>query len=96
MSIERWRTDKTHAVADDAVRLQPEYIAIDDTGTADDLIEIFHTLNRVPRGMRVVNLALGSAGDFSWYRLSTDPEWTNRRISFRCRVANAQVLLEVF
>lgn len=96
MSIERWQTGKTHTTPDDSVRLQPQYIEVPDTGTADSLVELNHNLNRIPRGIRIVNAILGSAATFAWYRLSTDGAWTDRRISFRSRVANARLLLEVF
>jgi hypothetical protein len=96
MSVERWSTGIMHESPEDSVRLQPQYIEVEDTGAADSVTELLHNLNRVPRGVRVVNVVLNSSGNFSCYRLKTDDPWTERRINLRFRPANARVLLEVF
>lgn len=93
---ERWRTDALHETAEDSVRLQPQYIEISDTGSVDALNTVLHQLKRTPRGVRVVNVILDSGDECAWYRLATDPDWTDRQISLRFRAANARVLLEVF
>lgn len=93
---ERWRTESLLETSDDSVRFQPQYIEISDTGAVDSLNSVLHQVKRIPRGVRIVNVILASGDECAWYRLTTDPDWTDRQISLRFRAANARVLLEVF
>lgn len=66
------------------------------TGEIDTLKIIRHGLGRIPQGARIVNMALNSAGEPTWYRLLGDPKWTDREVSIRFRFDDAEVLLEIF
>lgn len=66
------------------------------TGEIDTLMTIRHGLGRIPQGVRIVNMALNSAGEPTWYRLLADPKWTDREVSIRFRFDDAEVLLEIF
>lgn len=78
--------------------LSGEYIEIADTGTAGDLHELAHGLDRVPTGIilvQVVAPAAFSPGAAGWYRLETDDPWTRESISLRFSADNLRVLLRV-
>lgn len=94
--VEQFQETRFAESAEDLHRLQPQFIQIADTGAADSENVALHGLNRIPRGVRIVNCALGSADECVWYRLATDEPWTNRFLYLRFRCANARVLLEVF
>lgn len=103
MTLERWYEDRLWRATDQPVhdlreleRVQPVYVGIEDTGSANSVNTVRHGLGRVPRGVRIVNAVLGSSGDISWHRLTTDDAWTKEVITLRFSAANAQVLLEVF
>ena len=103
MTVERWHTDAMWRRTEDPVRdlrelerLRPVYVEIADTGDANSLHTLRHGLGRVPRGVRIVNVAVGASGDVSWHRLDTDAAWTNEELSLRISAGNARVLLEVF
>ncbi len=63
--------------------------------TANTPTRIKHNLNRVPQGMRIVNVILDAAADVVWYRLLTDDDWNEQHIDVRFRFDAATVLLEV-
>lgn len=90
----RFITDRLLEAFSDTVRLQPQYIEVEDTGTAGDVIRVLHNLNRVPRGVRIVNIVHTAA--VGWYREAGDADWTKREITLRFDESNARVLLEVF
>jgi len=92
-----WMTVQEHVL--------PAYVEIEDTGAAGSLNEAQHGLARVPRGLRIVNIAIpNGVGPVaaSWYREDgTDPNveddvWTDSLIRVRFSHANLRVLLEVF
>lgn len=98
---ERWHTDplyghmssERHAL-EQVMYKAPAFFAVEDTGVADALYTLRHDLGRVPRGMRIINAVASDAP--GWYRLATDPDWTKTELSFRCTVASARLMLEVF
>jgi len=95
---ERWRTEPLVGRRDgfqNLVDLQPIYHEIEDTGSADSVNTVRHGLGRVPRSVDIVNCELASAGDLTWYRLTTDTDWDTVELGLRFRVANARVLLRI-
>lgn len=94
--VEQFTTTRFAESVEELHRLQPQFIQVSDTGAVDSVNTILHSLNRIPRGCRIVNSALASGDECVWYRLATDDAWTDRLLTVRFRCANARVLLEVF
>lgn len=69
-------------------------IEIADTGSAGSLNTVSHSIGRSPTGVLIINAV--ASGGVSWYRATTDADWTDSTINLRFNVANARVLLEVF
>lgn len=75
----RFFTDRFMEAFSDAVKLQPQYIEVEDTGAALSLNRVLHKLGRVPRGCRIVNKVVspGSAsggmtvGTIAWFGVGT-------------------------
>lgn len=112
MTVARFSTERV-ALTPDAnpntlvmdTYLNPVLIEIEDTGTADSVNTLHHGLGRVPRGCRIVNVALPSASapaSPGWYRKETgsdstdDDPWTDTDMDIRFSHNNLRVLLEVF
>lgn len=95
--MERWVTDPMLAKPDDAVRLQSCFIEVSDENTGPtELLTIAHSLNRIPRGVKIVNMALVAGAECKWWRYDIDPAWTERHIFIRLNASGGRVLLEVF
>lgn len=72
---------------------QSESLTVADTGNADTTKTATHHLGRIPNGLIVTRI--DKAGII--YVDSTDyGNWTTTQISFKCSVANAEVVLSVF
>lgn len=85
--------------------LVPTLYEINDTGVADTLNTIRHGLNRIPRGVRIINVALPAAdapAAVGWYRKDnggrelTDDVWDITDLRIRFSHDNLRVLLEIF
>lgn len=95
--MERWVTDVRLQKPEDAVRLQSCFIEVEDTNTvASEPLVINHSLGRIPRGIRIVNMALAFGAECKWWRYDFDPAWTDRVIYIRLNASGGRVLLEVF
>ena len=104
MTVERFLSHKTwnrtgYVAMDMRVvhDTQPVFLEIVDTDVSTTLNTVAHGLGRIPRGVRLVNMALqNDRQPVCWYRLDTDPAWTERELTLRFMMDNARVLLEVF
>jgi hypothetical protein len=108
MTIERFNTDKLIPLTgnypadfEDIGLYRPELIEILDTGVAGDVYTLRHAIGRVPKGIRIINVALPAASAVGvtlghlWYRIESDDEWTDTEINVRFTTANLHVLLEI-
>ena len=103
-ATQRWETgvlSRWYATFDHFMRVfayeAPVRVEITDTGVADSLNTVKHLLGRIPKGVLIINNVVPLPGaSATWYRLSTDAEWTDSEITLRFDVDNARVLLEVF
>jgi len=111
MSVGRFSTERPTFVSGSVdiltmdTLLNPHLFEIADTGAADSVNTIHHGLGRIPRGLRIVNVALpsGSApASPGWYRKDSgnpatdDDPWTTTDMDIRFSHANLRVLVEVF
>lgn len=55
--VEQFQTTRFAESAEDLHRLQSQFIQIDDTGAEGSVNVVLHNLNRIPRGIRMVNKA---------------------------------------
>lgn len=71
----------------------PYYLEVPDTGTAGDLMQLFHGTGRIPNEVIVARSQFTDA--VGVYSEAGDPVWTARDIWVRFNKSNARVLLRI-